>query len=80
MRDHLGLVAVPELIPTGVSPLVPDYPYGRAHRPEVIVHRFSSADAKTEQRFLLGDGAKRFAVRKAYLRESDRIAQPDFEP
>jgi hypothetical protein len=76
--DYLGNIRVPEVIPSGVFPLVPDYPHGRAHRPEVIVHQFGSANAKIEQRFLLGTGAKRFNVRKAYLRESDRIALRDF--
>src|SRR3989304_5417320 len=37
-----------------------------------------SANAKIEQRFLLGNGAKRFTVRKSFLRESDRIALRDF--
>ncbi len=71
--DQIGRINVPEIVPSGVFPLVPEYPHGRAHRAEVIVHRFGSANAKIEQRFLLGNGAKRFTVRKAHLREADRI-------
>src|SRR3990167_7657263 len=78
MPDFIGNIQVPEITPSGVFPIVPDYPYGRAHQPEVIVHQFGSANAKIEQRFLLGNGATRFTVRKAYLRESDRIALRDF--
>src|SRR3989304_1389371 len=74
MPDYIGNIAVPEIVPSGVFPITPDYPHGRAHRPEVIVHQFGSANAKIEQRFLLGNGAKRFTVRKAYLPESDRGA------
>jgi hypothetical protein len=76
--DYIGNIQVPEIIPSGVFPLVPDYPHGRAQRSEVIVHQFGSANAKIEQRFLLGTGAKRFAVRRANLRDSDRIALRDF--
>src|SRR3990170_719369 len=78
MPDFIGNIQVPEITPSGTFPLVPDFPHGRAHRPDVIVHQFGSANAKIEQRFLLGNGAKRFTVRKAYLRESDRIALRDF--
>src|SRR3989304_3045041 len=78
MPDFIGNIQVPEITPSGVFPIVSDYPHGRAHRPKVIVHPFGSANAKIEQRFLLGNGAKRFTVRKAYLRESDRITLRDF--
>jgi len=78
MPDFIGNIQVPEITPSGTLPLVPDFPHGRAHRPEVIVHQFGSANAKIEQRFLLGNGAKRFTVRKAFLRETDRIALRDF--
>src|SRR3990172_632540 len=78
MPDFIGNIPVPEITPTGTFPIVPDYPHGRAHRPEVTVHQFGSANAKIEQRFLLGNGAKRFTVRKASLRETDRIALRDF--
>src|SRR5581483_4816538 len=50
----------------------------RAHVPQVVVHQFGSANAKIEQRFLLGNGAKHFTVRKAFLNEAGRIALRDF--
>lgn len=78
MPDYIGNIAVPEILPSGVFPIVPDYPHGRAHAPEVVVHQFGSGNAKIEQRFLLGTGAKRFTVRKAWLRDSDRIAVRNF--
>ncbi len=78
MPDRLGNITVPEIAPSGVFPIVPDFPHGRVHAPPVVVHRFGSGNAKIEQRFLLGNGAKRFTVRKAWLRESDRIALRDF--
>ena len=58
--DYLGNILVPEIAPSGVFPLVPDYPHGRAEAPEVVIHQFGSGNAKIEQRFLLGTGAKRF--------------------
>lgn len=75
---YIGNILVPEITPSGTFPLVPDYPWGRAHRPQVIVHQFGSRNAKTEQRFCLGNGSKRFTVRKAGMTEADRIALVDF--
>jgi hypothetical protein len=78
MSDYLGNIPVPEIVVSGVFPIVPEFPHGRAHAPEVIVHQFGSANAKIEQRFLLGTGAKRFTVRRARLKESERVALRDF--
>jgi hypothetical protein len=75
---YIGNIVVPEIAPSGVFPLVPDYPHGRAQTHEVVVHQFGSGNAKIEQRFLLGTGAKRFTVRKAWLRDPDRIALRNF--
>ncbi|WP_321471505.1 hypothetical protein [uncultured Paludibaculum sp.] len=78
MPDYIGNIVVPEIVPSGVFPLVPDYPHGRAQAHEVVVHQFGSGNAKIEQRFLLGTGAKRFTVRRAWLRDPDRIALRNF--
>jgi hypothetical protein len=40
--------------------------------------QFGSGNAKIEQRFLLGNGAKRFTVRRQWLRDSDRVALRNF--
>jgi hypothetical protein len=61
-----------------VYPIVPEFPHGRAQAPQVVVHRFGSANARIEQRFLLGTGAKRFTVRRSRGREAERIALRDF--
>ena len=78
MPDTIGNITVPEIAPSGVFPIVPDYQHGRAWRPDVAIHQFSSGNAKIEQRFLLGTGAKRFTVRRASFRDSDRIALRNF--
>ena len=78
MPDTIGNITVPEIAPSGVFPIVPDYQHGRAWRPDVAIHQFGSGNAKIEQRFLLGTGAKRFTVRRASLRDSDRIALRNF--
>src|SRR5512143_2662095 len=78
MTEYIGNIAIPEIAPSGVFPIVPDFPHGRSHRPEIAVHRSGSGNAKIEQRFLLGNGAKRFTVRKAALNEADREALVDF--
>ncbi len=78
MPDYIGNIAVPEITPSGTFPIVPDYPHGRAQRPEVVVHQFGSGNAKIEQRFLLGTGARRFTVRRQWLRDSERISLRNF--
>jgi hypothetical protein len=50
--DHIGNVVVPEIVPSGVFPLVPDYGYGLAIRPGVVIHQFGSGNCKVEQRYL----------------------------
>src|SRR6266568_6835495 len=78
MPDTIGNITVPEIAPSGVFPIVPDYQHGRAWRPDVAIHQFGSGNAKIEQRFLLGTGARRFTVRRASLRDADRRALRDF--
>jgi hypothetical protein len=78
MPDSIGNITVPEVVPTGVFPLAPDYPLEVRRDHEVVVHQFGSGNAKIEQRFLLGTGARRFTIRKNWLREADRIALRNF--
>jgi len=49
-----------------------------ARAPSVAVHQFGSGNAKIEQRFYLGNGARQFTFRKAAMRESEREALRDF--
>ena len=46
------------LYPSGVFQLRPDYPFSVVEAYETVVHSFGSNNAKTEQRFLLGTGAR----------------------
>jgi hypothetical protein len=76
--DTIGNITVPEIVPSGVFPITPDYGYGHSIKPDVAIHQFGSGNAKIEQRFLLGNGAKRFVVRRQRLRDADRIALRNF--
>ena len=78
MSDTIGNIIVPAILASGTFPIVPDYGYGHAQHPDVAIHQFGSGNAKIEQRFLLGAGAKRFTVRRAWLRDVDRRALRDF--
>ena len=78
MSDLIGNITVPEIVASGTFPIVPDYPYGRSSNPDVVIHQFGSGNAKIEQRFLLGDGAKRFTVRRSWMNEPQRIALRNF--
>jgi len=78
MPDYLGNILVPEIVPSGAFPLTPDYPLEVRRDHEVVVHQFGSGNAKIEQRFLLGTGARRFTIRKQRLRDADRVALRNF--
>jgi len=78
LPDFLGNVPVPEITPSGVFPLTPDYPLEVRRDHEVAVHQFGSGNAKIEQRFLLGTGARRFTIRKQWLRDAERLALRNF--
>ncbi len=78
MPDYIGNIAVPEVVATGVFPLAPDYPLEVRRDHEVVVHQFGSGNAKIEQRMLVGTGARRFTIRKSWLRDADRIALRNF--
>jgi hypothetical protein len=78
LPDFLGNVPVPEITPSGVVPLTPDYPLEVRRDHEVVVHQFGSGNAKIEQRLLLGTGARRFTIRKQWPRDAERIALRNF--
>src|SRR5450755_832254 len=78
MPDQIGNITVSDIVASGTFPIVSDYPFGRSNHPDVAIHQFGSGNAKIEQRFLLGAGAKRFTVRRAFLRDIDRRALRDF--
>lgn len=78
MPDSIGNIAVPEIVPSGVFPLAPDYPLEVRRDHEVAVHQFGSGNAKIEQRMLIGTGARRFTIRKNSLGDAERIALRNF--
>lgn len=80
MPDTIGNITVPVIPITGTFPLVSEYPYGRAHRPEIVTHLFANlaANLKIEQRYLLGNGAKQFTWRRSHLPEADRVTLRTF--
>ena len=77
MPDLIGNITVPEIVASGTFPIVPDYPFGRSSHPDVAIHQFGSGNAKIEQRFLLGDGAKRFTVRRAWMNDAAAHRAPE---
>ncbi len=78
MADSIGNIPVPEISVSGTFPTIPEYPYGRAGSTDVAVHQFGSGNAKIEQRFLLGTGARRFTVRRTWMNDAQRIALRNF--
>jgi hypothetical protein len=72
--EHIGNIEVPVIAPSGTFPIISDFPHEVLRRPQVVVHQFGSGNAKIEQRFWLGNGARRYTVRKAHLNDTARIA------
>lgn len=77
MADYIGNIEVPEIVPSGTFPLSPRYPYAWTQPREVIVHPFGSGNAKIEQRFYRGTGAKRWTISLPVMSETDRKALRD---
>ncbi len=73
MPDYIGSIAVPArpTVSEIVFPITPDYGYGYAEGPDVVVHPFGSGNAKIEQRFKLGTGLRRFRVGRAALTKDE---------
>jgi hypothetical protein len=78
MSDTIGGIAVPEITPSGTFPLVTSWPVGMAIPRDVVVHAFGAANAKLEQRYLVGMPARRYVYRDAGLSEARRIQLRDF--
>jgi hypothetical protein len=78
MPEFIGPIAIPEVAAAGVFPVPVDFGMVSVEEAKVVVHRFASGDAKAEQRFYLGDGARRFNVRLASLSRTRRQAVLDF--
>ncbi len=79
MTEYLGNITVPTFADSGETfPIVPDWGYGYAQAPHVVIHQFGSGNAKIEQRFYQGTSAKRFTVRRARLTAPERVALRDF--
>lgn len=76
MADLLGNITVPAPTISGTFPLVPDYPIVKRRGPVVVVHPFLSANAKIEQRFLIGAGRTVWTLlfREAFQTERDALA------
>jgi len=78
MPESIGGIEIPVPPDAGIFPFRPDYGSGMVIRPQIVVHRFASANAKIEQRFYLGDGAIRFQVRRERMRKQEYEALVDF--
>jgi hypothetical protein len=77
MPDTLGTITVPEIGVSGTFPSFAEYPFVTSFEPQVVTHQFGSANAKIEQRFYLGSGARRYLVRRSMGRV-ERQALRDF--
>lgn len=67
-RDSLGPIQIPAPPTIGQFPLQPDWGTGADYAPPMVVHTFSQAGLKTEQRFLMAPlGPRRFRFAKNHL-------------
>lgn len=67
MPDYLGPIPIPDPPVILPFPLRSDYGGGMEWEPPIATHSFDQPGLKTEQRFILGDGARRFQFRRNRL-------------
>lgn len=67
MSDSLGPIVVPDPPTISAFPFQPDYGGGIDYTPPIAIHSFDQPGLKTEQRYLLGSGARRFRIVKDHL-------------
>jgi hypothetical protein len=67
MSDFLGPIAIPDPPSIGPFPLIGDYGSGFDYTPPIATHVFDQPGLKTEQRFILGSGQRRFRVSRQKL-------------
>ncbi len=67
MSDSLGPITIPDPPVIDAFPLQPDYGSGLDFTPPIAVHVFDQPGLKTEQRYLLGSGYRRFRIVKEHL-------------
>lgn len=67
MPDHLGPVDIPEPLLIDDFPLQVDYGTSTVLEDRVVAHLMDQPGLKAEQRFYMGDGARRFIIRKSHL-------------
>jgi len=75
MSDNLGPVPIPDPPVIAAFPLKADYGAGLDYEPQIVTHVFDQPGLKTEQRYLLGPGFRRFRFSKDHLScdEYDRL-------
>lgn len=80
MAEFIGNIEIPEIPADGEFPLVSQYPWGRAQQPRVEIHRMGpeAIKGKSEQRFLIGAGPRRFHVVLDELTPERRQQLADF--
>lgn len=75
----IGRIPVPEIVPSELFfPLKPDLRSGVSIEPEVKTFQFGSGNAKIEQRFVLGNGTRKFSVRRAVMSNIELGQLADF--
>jgi hypothetical protein len=67
MSDSLGPIPIPDPPVIGAFPLRGDFGSGVDLTPPIAIHVFDQPGLRTEQRYLLGTGARRFRVHKDHL-------------
>ena len=67
MSDQLGPIVITPPPTISAFPLTADFTSGYDFTPPIATHTFDQPGLKTEQRFLLGSGERRFRVTKARL-------------
>jgi hypothetical protein len=67
MSDNLGAIVVPDPPTISAFPIQGMFGSGIDYTPPIAIHSFDQPGLKTEQRYLLGSGTRRFRIVKDHL-------------
>jgi phage-related protein len=77
MPDTIGGVTVPTVAASGVFPITVDFGVVVTIAPQIVTHQFGAGNAKREQRFYLGPGAREWQISQE-VDETERVALRNF--
>src|SRR5581483_4863507 len=73
MMANLGSITIPDYAPAALFPLSRvEYGFAASQQPTIAVHEFATISRKIQQRFVMGNGARKFTIGYSRLTSVER--------